>query len=42
MLCGTLDGRGFWGRMDACICVAEFLCCVPEAITTLLIGYTLI
>ena len=23
-------------------CVAEFLCCPPETITTLLIGYTLI
>ena len=19
MLCGSLDGRGFWGRMDTCI-----------------------
>ena len=23
-----------------CICMAESLCCVPETITTLLIGYT--
>ena len=22
---GSLDGRGVWGRMDACICVAETL-----------------
>ena len=25
--------------MDTCICMAEFLCCSPETITTLLIGY---
>ena len=30
-----------WGRMDTCsICMAESLCCPPETITTLLIGYT--
>ena len=23
MLCGSLDGRGVWGRMDTCICMAE-------------------
>ena len=40
MLCGSLDGRGVWGRMDTCICMAESLCCPPETITTLLIGYT--
>jgi len=40
MLCGRLDEIGVWGRMDTCICMAEFLCCVPEAITMLLIGYT--
>ena len=28
------------GRMDTCICVVELLCCAPETITTLLIGYT--
>ena len=39
MLCGSLDARGIWGRMDTCICRAESLCCSPEAITTLLIGY---
>ena len=22
-LCGSLDGRGVWGKMDTCICVAE-------------------
>ena len=40
MSCGSLDGRGVWGRMDPCICMAESLCCPPETITTLLIGYT--
>ena len=40
ILCGSLDGREVWGRVDTCICVAESLCCSPEIITTLLIGYT--
>ena len=40
MLCGSLDGRGVWWRMDTCICMAESLCCLPETITTLLIGYS--
>ena len=40
MLCGNLDGRGVWGRMDTCICMAESLHCSPEAIRTLSIGYT--
>ena len=41
MLCGSLGGRGggVWGRMDTCMCMAESLCCPPETITTLLIGY---
>ena len=39
MLCGGLDGRGVWGRMDTCICMAESLCCPPETITTLFIDY---
>ena len=38
MLCGILDGREVWGRMDTCICMAESLCCSPKTITTLLIG----
>ena len=38
-LCGSLDGRGIWGRMDTCIGMAESLHCSPEIITTLLIGY---
>ena len=28
-----------WGRMDTCSCMAESLCCLPETVTTLLIGY---
>ena len=27
------------GRMDTCMCMAESLCCSPETIPTLLIGY---
>ena len=26
MLCGSLDGKGVWGRMDICISLAEALC----------------
>ena len=22
-LCGSLDGKGVWGRMDTCICMAK-------------------
>ena len=40
MLCGNLHGRGIWGRMNACVCITKSLCCSPETITTLLIGYT--
>ena len=40
MLCASLNARGVWGRMDTCICMAEFLHCSLETITTLLIGYT--
>ena len=36
---GSLDGRGVWGRMDACTCRAESLHCSSETITTILIGY---
>ena len=39
MLCGSLDGRGVWGRMDTCTYMAESLRCPPETITALLIGY---
>ena len=40
VLRGSLDGRGVWGRLCTCVCLAESLCCLPETITTLLIGYT--
>ena len=39
MLCASLDGRGAWGRMDTCICIAKSFFCSPETVTTLLIGY---
>ena len=39
MLCGSLDGRRVWGRMDTCICMVEPLSCSSETITTLLTGY---
>ena len=39
VLCGSLDGRGVWGRMDTRIDMAESLCSPPETITTLLIDY---
>ena len=39
MLCGSLDWRVAWGKLDTYICVAKSLCCPPETITTLLIGY---
>ena len=40
MLCGSLDGRGVWKRMDTCTCMAESLHCSPATITPLLIGFT--
>ena len=40
MFCGSLDGRGVWGRRDTCECMAESLCRPPETITVLLICYT--
>ena len=33
---GELGGGG---GMNTCICMAESLCCPPEAITTVLIGF---
>ena len=39
MLCGGLGERRVGGRMDTCVCMAESLCCLPETVTTLLIGY---
>ena len=43
VLCGSLDGRGVWGRMDTCICICmvESFCCSPETSQNyLLISYT--
>ena len=31
--------RGIWGRMDACVYMAESLLCSPETVTALLISY---
>ena len=42
MLCGAMDGRGVWGRMETYICLAESLSCSPKIIAALLTGYTLI
>ena len=39
MSCGSLDGRGSGGRMNTCICMAEFLCCSPETVTIMLTSY---
>ena len=39
-LCGSLDGRGVWGRMNTCICKAEFPCCSSETVTILLTSYS--
>ena len=33
-----VDGRGVWGRMHRCICMAEPLCCPPATATTLVIS----
>ena len=38
VLCGRLDGRGLWGSMNICVCMAESLCCPPETVTTLSTG----
>ena len=39
-LCASMDGRGVWGRMDTCVCVAGSLCSPPGTITRALIRYT--
>ena len=39
MSCGSLDGRGVLGRMDICICMAESLHCLLEAVTTLFVNW---
>ena len=40
MLCGSLGGRGVWGRIDTRVYMAESLPCSPETTTPLLISYT--
>ena len=30
MFCGSLNGRGVWGRMDISICMPESLRCLPK------------
>ena len=37
---GSLAGRGVWGRVGTCPCLAESLCRPPETITALFTGYT--
>ena len=39
MLCGSLDGRGVWGRMDTCIHMKS-VCCSSEIVTALFIAST--
>ena len=38
-LCGSLNVRVVWGRMNACLRMAESLHGSPETVTTLLISY---
>ena len=40
MLCGSLDGRRAWGRMDTGMQMAESSRCPPETITALWTGCT--
>ena len=40
MLCGILDERGIWERMDTYIFMAEIICCPSETTTNLSSGYT--
>ena len=39
VLCGSLDRRGVWGRMNTCVCMAELFCLSLEIITAMLTGY---
>ena len=38
MLCGSLIGRGVWGRMDTCKCLVESLPCSLETIPALFVN----
>ena len=40
MLCGSLDDRGIWKRMDTYLFMDEILCSPPKTITKLLSGHT--
>ena len=40
MICGPLDERELWGRLETCIRLAEFFHCSPKTITILLIDST--
>ena len=42
MLCGSLDGRGVWGRMDTRVCMAESLFWPSEIITVLWINCVIV
>ena len=42
MICGSLDGRGVWGRMDTCVCMAESLFRPSEIITVLSISCVIV
>ena len=39
VLCGSLNGMGLGGGVDACICMAKSLHCSPDAITTLFVNH---
>ena len=39
MLCGSLDARGVWGRMDTCPCMTESLHCSSETITAVSVNW---
>ena len=39
VLCGSLDGRGFWGGVNACIRMTKSLHCSPDAIITLFVNH---
>ena len=38
--CDNLYGKRIWKRIDLCICITEWLCCMAEIITTLYTNYT--
>ena len=38
MLCGSLDGREVWGKMDTCVRVTESFLCLPETVLFLFLA----